>query len=637
MRSKGVIKTIIIIGLIGWALYALYPTYQYLTIPREKRAELEQKGKLESLVKESINLGLDLQGGIHLVYEVDLPELVEQLAENKDEKLSEILARTREKMNISTRDFLSILQEEFEKENIPMNRYWGERGDSESRIINYLDDEAEKAMTRSLQKLRNRVDQFGVSEPNLQRLRDRRILIELPGLSDPGLAKELIGRTALLEFKMLAPAEEFTQLIQDIDQKLAKERGGTDTKNEGAGKSTEEDTVETQARESEDEIVSVSELFGEAEEVEADTSGTAEDSTVLVDKQIFNEHPFLALLRTAQGGRVLVPIDNVGAVNKIIERENIQKLYPENTELAWASETDQIADKSYRRLYLLKDKAELTGRYLKDADVGIGNQMQTAGSAVVNFTLDRTGARIIRRVSSANLHKMMAIVLDNRVVSAAEIQSTLGANNQITGIGSMDRAKMIAIVLRVGALDAPIHVIEERRVGPSLGRDSINQGGWSALIGMGIVIIFMIIYYKGAGLIADTALILNLLILMAVLAQFGFTLTLPGLAGIVLTIGMAVDANVLVFERIREELDTGKTVRASIDAGYSRAFITILDANLTTLLTALVLYQFGTGPVRGFAVTLSIGILASMFTVLVVTRHIFNFITSRRTLTKLSI
>ncbi|MEJ2628459.1 MAG: hypothetical protein P8078_07880, partial [bacterium] len=214
MKSKGIIKTIIIIGLISWALYALYPTYKYLTIPKEKRTELEEEGKLKSLMDESINLGLDLQGGIHLVYEVDLPKLVEQLAENKDAKLSEILTKTREKMNVSTRGFLSILQEEFEKENIPMNRYWGERGDTESRVIKYLDDEAEKAMVRSLQKLRNRVDQFGVSEPNLQRLRDRRILIELPGLSNPDMAKELIGRTALLEFKMLAPPEEYTQLIQ---------------------------------------------------------------------------------------------------------------------------------------------------------------------------------------------------------------------------------------------------------------------------------------------------------------------------------------------------------------------------------------------------------------------------------------
>ncbi len=632
MKNKGIIKTIIIIGLLCWALYALYPTYKYLTLPSEKRTELEKQGKLVSLINKSINLGLDLQGGIRLVYEVDLPKLVEQIAENKDEKLTEILSRTREKINISTRGFLTILQEEFEKENISMNRYWGERGDAEGRIIKHLDDEAEKAMTRSLHKLRNRVDQFGVSEPNLQRLRDRRILIELPGLSDPGMAKELIGRTALLEFKMLAPSEDFTRLIRDIDKKLAMQKGVADTT-----VSADKDTAETKTRESEDEVISVNELFGESERLEPDTGAVSEDSTVLVDKQIFEEHPFLALLRTGQEGTVLVPVNNVGAVDRIIEREDIQELFPANTELVWGSDTDQIADKSYRRLYLLKDKAELTGRYIKDADVGIGDQMQTAGRALVNFTLDRTGARIIRRVSSANLHKMMAIVLDNKVVSAAQIQSKLGATNQITGIGSMDRAKMIAIVLRVGALDAPIHVVEERRVGPSLGKDSIDQGKWSALIGMGLVVIFMVIYYKGSGLIANTALILNLILVMAVLAQFGFTLTLPGVAGIVLTIGMAVDANVLVFERIREELDTGKTVRASIDAGYSRAFITILDANLTTLLTALVLYQFGTGPVRGFAVTLSIGILASMFTVLVVTRQIFYFITSRRTLTKLSI
>jgi len=196
---------------------------------------------------------------------------------------------------------------------------------------------------------------------------------------------------------------------------------------------------------------------------------------------------------------------------------------------------------------------------------------------------------------------------------------------------------MVSIVLRVGALPAPVQIIEERTVGPSLGQDSIKRSRTSALVGMALVVLFMIVYYRMAGMIADVALIMNLVVLMAVLAQFGFTLTLPGVAGIVLTIGMAVDANVLVFERIREELRTGKTVRAAIDAGYSRAFRTILDANLTTLFTALVLYQFGTGPIRGFAVTLSIGIVVSMFTALVVTRRIFDAVTSRRVLTKLSI
>jgi preprotein translocase subunit SecD len=232
----------------------------------------------------------------------------------------------------------------------------------------------------------------------------------------------------------------------------------------------------------------------------------------------------------------------------------------------------------------------------------------------------------------------MAIVLDDKVVSAPRIQDKIhDGRSRITGIPDMDEAKMVAIVLRAGALPAPVQIMEERTVGPSLGQDSIKMGAWSAAIGMGLIILFMIIYYRMAGAIADFALILNIILLMAVLAQFHFTLTLPGVAGIVLTIGMAVDANVLVFERIREELRTGKTVKASIDAGYSRAFRTILDANVTTLLTALVLYQFGTGPLRGFAVTLSIGIVVSMFTALVVSRLIFTHITARRTLTKLSI
>ena len=241
------------------------------------------------------------------------------------------------------------------------------------------------------------------------------------------------------------------------------------------------------------------------------------------------------------------------------------------------------------------------------------------------------------RGSSKNINRRMAIVLDDRVISAPSIRSKLGASNQITGIASMDEARMIAIVLKAGALPAPVRIEQKKTVGPSLGQDSIRSGQMAALIGACIVVVFMFIYYRMAGLVADFALIMNLLVLLAVLVQFRFVLTLPGVAGVVLTIGMAVDANVLVFERIREELRTGKTVRASIDAGYSRAFTTILDANITTLLTALVLYQFGTGPVRGFAVTLSIGIMVSMFTALFVTRLIFNNITSRRTLTRLSI
>ncbi len=392
---------------------------------------------------------------------------------------------------------------------------------------------------------------------------------------------------------------------------------------------------------SEDDVVSVSELFGD-EEIplgEEEISASEGDTSLLVDKEMFEENPFLALLRTAErgGSEVIVPVENVNAVDRILAREDVQSRIPPNAEFLWSSEEQKVGDRSYKTLYLVNTDAALTGKYLEDARVTIGSDVKSAGRPVVNFTLDRAGARIIGRVSGANIGKRMAIVLDQKVFTAPVIQSKLGASSQITGSESMEDAQLIAIILKAGALPAPVSIIEERTVGASLGEDSIRQGAGSALIGMCLVILFMLIYYRMSGIVANVALIFNLILLFAVLAQFGFVLTLPGVAGIVLTIGMAVDANVLVFERIREELRTGKTVRASIDSGYSRAFKTILDANITTLLTALVLYQFGSGPIRGFAVTLSIGIIVSMFTALVVTRAIFDTITSRWTLKTLSI
>jgi len=492
-------------------------------------------------------------------------------------------------------------------------------------------------MDRSLRILTNRIDQFGVSEPNISRMGSRRILIELPGISDPDQARKLIGQTALLEFKMLKDPMVFSETIEKVDRVLARERGVVieEEPSLAAEDTAREETIQ---KESKDKVVSISELFGEEDVSQYETAES--DTSLLVDEQIFQENPFIALLRSTRqhGHEVSVPVENVKVVDRILAREEIQKIVPPDAEFLWHSETFQIGDKSYRELFLVKKEYELTGKYLTDANVNISSDVQHAGMPEVNFTLNRSGARIFSRVTGANVNKQMAIALDDKVASAARIQEKIrSGRSRITGIRNMDEARMIAIVLRAGALPAPVQIIEERTVGPSLGQDSINRGKWSALIGMGLVVLFMIFYYRMAGMIADVALILNLVILMAVLAQFHFTLTLPGVAGIVLTIGIAVDANVLIFERIREELRTGKTVRAAIDAGYSRAFRTILDANLTTLFTALVLYQFGTGPIRGFAVTLSIGIVVSMFTALVVTRRIFNAITSRWTLTRLSI
>jgi len=634
--GKNNTKWVFITVLLLWAIYALWPTYRFNTLSPEDKAKLEQKGKLNSIQHKAIRLGLDLKGGMHLTLEVDFPYLVEQLARNKDNEFETILNEIREELNVSTEDFLSILERTFKKHNVPLNKYWGQRGESDRKILAYLDKEGKKAITRSMQILTNRIDQFGVSEPSISKMGSRRILVELPGIEKPEQARDLIKSTALLEFKLLKDPEVFSSTIKRIDREMAKNMGVPAAAPEDT---TKKDQKTEGPKESKDKVISVSELFGEEDVTSKDTATAKSDTSILVDEQIFKKNPFLALLRSAGRGarEVSVPVENIAAVNRILAREDIKTLIPPDAEFLWSSETFKIGDKQYKELFLVKKDAELTGKYLTDAKVNIGQGVQNAGRPVVNFTLNRRGGRIIGRVSKANINRRLAIVLDNKVVSAPRIQSQLGMSSQITGIPTMEEAKMIAIVLRAGALPTPVKITQETTVGPTLGRDSIKKGAWSAFIGFAIVIIFMLFYYKMSGFIADIALILNLLLLAAVLAQFRFTLTLPGVAGIVLTIGMAVDANVLVFERIREELNVGKTVRAAIDAGYSRAFRTIFDANLTTLMTAIVLYQFGTGPIKGFAVTLSIGIVVSMFTALFVTRVIFNTITSHRTLKKLSI
>jgi preprotein translocase subunit SecD len=589
----------------------------------EERARKEEVGELVEMNKKAIHMGLDLQGGMYLIYEVDLPKLAEQLAhpESKDDSLMMLLEKTREDLGQSTEEFTDVLRRNFSQiypENESLNRYWGRPDDSDGRVIDYLRDEASEAMDRSHKKLRNRIDQFGVSEPNIQKVRDRRILIELPGATDRDQAKNLIGRTALLEFKLVRPRSEFAETLQRIDRRLALEQGMEP--DPGPADTTAQDTAS----------------------VVADTART--DTTVLTDETRFENNPLFSMLinmNALDPGKgheeVGASVDNVERINYILSREDIQDLIHRDAQILWGSNLIKIGDKHYRALFMVDKQTELTGKYLTEANVAIGSDVMNPNAPEVHFTLNRDGARIFGDITEDNVNERLALVLDNKVVSAPRISQRLGARSRITGIPTMDEAKTISIVLRVGRLDAPIKIEEERTVGPSLGADSIRRGQYSVVLGLLIIIIFMVIYYKVAGLIADLALVLNIIILMAVLAQLGLTLTLPGVAGIVLTIGMAVDANVLVFERIREELRTGKTVRASIDAGYSRAFRTILDANITTLLTALVLYQFGTGPVRGFAVTLSIGIVVSMFTALIVTRVVFDTITSRRTLTKLSI
>ena len=646
MRRNNRFRWGLVIIAIICSLYYLYPTIRFETMSLEKREELLLQGKLKDIQKKVIKRGLDLQGGMYLVLEVDLVKLFETLAKNKDEKFNIFFEKLKEEeFENPNENFYNILDRLIEEEKINLIRYYEINMRDYDNINEYLQKEAEDGIDKTLEILRNRIDQFGVAEPNIQKIGHKRIIIELPGIQDIERAKELIGKTALLEFQLLKDDETTNTALKRINDYLKFKRDKIDqaVADSIIKKSGEDTTIITEETQSvrEDSIISLTDLFG-GEEIKDSTMEGAYAESLLVDRQMYGENPFYSLFGDlrAVGGEIGVPENNLNAVKKIISSEDIQKLIPKDSEFLWSNEPTFVGNMNYYELYFVKKEPELTGSVITNADVRIGSGYNptTAGKPEVTMTMNSEGARVWSRVTGANIGNRIAIVMDEKVMSAPVVRSKIpNGESVIEGMRDMNEGKDLAIVLRAGALPAPVDFIEERTVGPSLGADSIRKGSLSAVVGFIIVMFFMIFYYRFAGFLSVLALSLNVFFIMAILAGFHATLTLPGLAGIVLTFGMAVDANVLIFERIREEIRTGKTVRAAIDAGYSRAFVTIFDANLTTFLTAIVLYQFGTGPIRGFAVTLSIGIICSMFTAIVFTRLIFDFITEKYVVKTVSI
>jgi preprotein translocase subunit SecD len=493
------------------------------------------------LPDKKINLGLDLKGGIHLTLDVDVAKAMEnQLSQMGQDirsvareegvtvlrptlvgkRLAFVLVQSeaREQMD-------EILAENFDA--LTVERKEDLDGGRIRYFLSFTPEfrryQADMTVDQALKTIRNRIDQFGVAEPDIRKQHGGRIQIQLPGLQDPERAISIIGQTAHLEFRMVD---------EDVDPEKAD-----------------------------------------------------------------------------------------------------QGLVPPGTELLPMVRQDVGGERTTRQIAVDKEAA-LTGEYITNARVNF-DQFNTP---YVSMSFNARGARIFERVTAEHVGDRMAIVLDEKVYSAPVIQDRIaGGRASITGNFSVDEATDLAIVLRAGSLPAPVNVLEQRTVGPSLGQESIEKGVTSALIGGALVLVFMLVYYAFAGLVADMVLILNIVLIMAGLAAFGATLTLPGIAGIILTIGMAVDANVIIFERIREEIRRGLTPRAAVDEGYSRATLTILDANVTTILAAVILYEFGTGPVRGFAVTLTLGILASLFTAIFVTRIMFDLWFAWRSQAKLSI
>ncbi len=501
------------------------PTWFYKIIPTEK-----------------IHLGLDLQGGMHLILEVEAEKAVESYVERiknnlKDDLKDKGIPVGKIEREKTDQIIMEVSGEKARWEKILSDRYPMlqelsstplEKGIWKIGLVldsKQADHIRKNAIDQALETIRNRIDQFGVSEPEITLQGVDHILVQLPGIKDPQRAVKLIGQTALLEFK----------------------------------------------------------LVDEEADLEEALKGNIPEGDIILYQ------------------RVVDP--KTGGVKKIP--------------------------------YLLKEKTLMTGEVLKDARVALDSQFH---EPYVALEFDDIGAKLFEQITGANVKKRLAIILDNNVYSAPVIQEKIsGGRAQITGRFDMKEASDLAIVLRAGALPAPVKIIEERTVGPSLGQDSIRKGIISILISAVLVVTFMVFYYRVSGMIADIALILNVVLVLAALAIFRATLTLPGIAGLVLSIGMAVDANILIHERIKEELRWGKTVRAAIDQGYHRAFITIIDSNLTTLIAGILLYQFGTGAVRGFAVTLCIGILANIFTAVYVTRWFFDFLTLKIRVKRLSI
>jgi preprotein translocase subunit SecD len=474
------------------------------------------------------------------------------------------------------------------------------------------------ATDQALEVIRNRVDQFGVAEPNIQKFGQDRIIVELPGIRDEDRAKNIIKQTAFLEFHNVLDTKSVVDALPRMDRKILAampEAARADTGKVSVGPS----------------VTDV--LFGRDTAAQADTtaadSAQADTAAVSTRKE---DRPLTALLNAGSGpGEFLVEVGNEKRVNEFLALPGVQDALPRGRDgviLRWGAETVGQGAALYRPLYVLKERPFMTGETIRDAQAGKDPQFNYT---VVTFQLDRRGGRAFEKETAANIGNRIAIVLDEQVKSAPTVQSRISQSGQIEmGNAPMTEANDLALVLRSGALPAEIQVMEQRSVGPSLGNDSIEQGKIAGLIGIGLIVGIMVLYYHVAGLLACLALAAYVLIVLGGLAAFNATLTAPGIAGFLLSIGMGVDGNVLIFERIREELAAGRTHRAAVDAGFSNAMGAIIDTHLVTLITALILYSMGTGPVRGFAVTLAVGILASFFSSVYVTKTLFLVYINRR-------
>lgn len=591
-------RLLTILFVFGLGIYALLPSLRYSLMDEEKKSNLSDD-QIDYFESRSIKQGLDLKGGIYIVLEVDLPQLIDNLAKNKDNNFNEFLIDLKNEYNNSSSDFFTVFENLADEKELKLPRYFINYGKTKDQIVTQLSLQSEDSIKRVIEIIQNRVDQFGVAEPTIQKQGNNRVIVELAGIEDSERARDLLQSTALLELMIVKNVESTNAIIRQIDSIMTASIGNDVEKND-----------------------QINELF---------------------DSSSSSELGFSSLLISV-GGNLAIASKDLSALKDILSKEDVKQILEATNSTILTSDSsiklvNEIGEEEeFYTLFHLFNNAELTGGVIEDAQMRLSQAGVTAGQAVVEVEMNSEGSREWARITGANINNRIAIVLDKKVHMAPVIRSQIfGGGTVIEGLDSIEEAEDIAIVLRAGALPVPVTIAEERTVGASLGADSISKGTLSMAIGLLLVVCFIVFFYRMSGLIASFSVMWTLILLLGVLALLEATLTLPGIAGLILTVGMSVDANVIIFERIKEELRNGKSVRSAIDSGYERAIRTIVDANLTTGIAAAVLYQYGSGPIKGFATVLFWGIIVSMFTAIIVTRFVFDFVTTRKNIERLSI
>jgi len=672
--KKNLSRIVITIALIVLSIYFLYPTYQDYNLHKEL-SKLTGQDSVDFIDKNAeelndardkrLKLGLDLKGGMYVVMDVDVVKLLEDMSTKKDETLTAILLEVKEATTDNDEIILETFKVKLNEKGLNLKTYYGEIRDTDADVESRLKTEIDNALDRAVEIVRNRVDQYGVAEPQIQKIGNSRIIVELPGVSNPEEVRKLLEGTALLEFKLIYDPQATVRVMESINKIMTGDTttvsdstlslNENDSLNSGNESITETDSSKLNSAATKDSLkekksTTENKLANKDTSVKKETDSvkktdtsvtdadtatendTLADETDTSDAQLSEEefkekYPFFSMVSLNQESGTAdgyVKESDKEKIERLFKREDIASLIPSDMQFAWSKKTFESEGEKIYVLYAVKKDAELTGKVIVDARANID---PTSNTPVVTMEMDVEGASDWARITGANINKRIAIVLDNVVYSAPVVRSKIsGGSSQIEGMADVPEAKLLEIVLKAGALPAPVKIIEERSIGPSLGEDSIRSGILSSIAALILVALFMIFYYKLGGSIADVAVIINMLFIFGIMASLKATLTLPGIAGLILSIGMSVDTNVLIFERIREEISLGKPLKTAVDLGYKKAFSAIIDSHLTGLITGVILYQFGTGPIQGFALTLIFGLLANLFTGIVITHYIIDIL-----------